>query len=267
MKSRYFLAAGLLGLVVFSGCSRTAEEEEFDSLLNANWKIELEDSGTGDWSDNWMLDGKQATLTNDESGMHFQAGPEIDDFAHHAVLWTKQSFEGDVRIDYDYTRTDDTIRNVTILYVQATGSGEGPYKEDIAEWSELRVVPAMKTYFNNMNTYHISYAAFGTKNDVPEEDYIRARRYMPLLKQGLKGTDLKPDYSRTGLFATGVPHQVTVIRKGRDLYMWIRNAEREYLCHWNNPTLPEVTEGRIGLRHMYSRGARYQNFRVAVLRD
>jgi len=28
--------------------------------------------------------------------------------------------------------------------------------------------------------------------------------------------------------------------------------------------LPEISEGRIGLRHMFTRSARYANFRVSV---
>jgi len=76
----------------------------------------------------------------------------------------------------------------------------------------------MKPYCNNMNTYPISYAAFGAKNDVAEAGSIRSWRDMPRLKKGLTDTELKADYSRTGLFAPGVPHPVTVIRKGRELY-------------------------------------------------
>ena len=41
--------------------------------------------------------------------------------------------------------------------------------------------------------------AFGKQNDEPSEDYVRARRYMPLRKKGLRGTDLKPDFARTGI--------------------------------------------------------------------
>jgi hypothetical protein len=33
----------------------------------------------------------------------------------------------------------------------------------------------------------------------------------------------------------------------------------------SNPELPAVTHGRIGLRHMFTRSARYSNFRVSVL--
>ena len=112
-----------------------------------------------------------------------------------------------------------------------------------------------------MNTYHISYAAFPNNEDTTQ--YIRARRYMPNAT-GLNGSNLKPDYFPEGLFGTGVPHKVTVIKKNRSISMRIENSEQIYYCHMTNPDLPTVTEGRIGLRHMFTRSARYQNFRVSV---
>jgi hypothetical protein len=180
---------------------------------------------------------------------------------------TNASFEGDVKIEYDYTRTDLEIRNVNILYIQATGSGEGPYAKDITEWNELRRVPAMKMYFNHMNTFHISYAAFPMVNDDPENDYIRGRRYVPKLGNGLSGTELSPGYYPDGLFLPGVEHHITVIKTGREILMRIENGEQEYVCRMSNPDLPAVTEGRIGLRHMFTRSARYRDFRISVLDD
>ena len=113
-----------------------------------------------------------------------------------------------------------------------------------------------------MNTYHISYAAFGSKNKDAKKDYIRARRYMC---RGLNGTVLENEYTNTGLFATGVPHKFTIIKSGRDLYMHLRNAQKAMLCHFVNSMFPPITEGKIGLRHMYTRGARYKDFKVSVL--
>ena len=72
------------------------------------------------------------------------------------VLWTRNSFTGDLRIDYSYTRLDDETRCVNILYIQATGYGEGQYAKDISKWNGLRRVPAMRMYFDHMHTYHIS---------------------------------------------------------------------------------------------------------------
>jgi hypothetical protein len=173
--------------------------------------------------------------------MTLTAGPEFKNDAHHMVLWTKQSFEGDLKIDYDYTRLDEETRCVTILYIQATGSGKDPYAADISKWGELRKVPSMRSYFDNMNTYHISYAAFPNSGK-ERKSYIRGRRYMPH-KTGLKGTDLEPDFFPEGLFATGVKHHITVIKKDRDLFMRVENPEQVYYCHMTNRKLPVITEG------------------------
>ncbi|MEK6230864.1 MAG: DUF1961 family protein, partial [Luteolibacter sp.] len=160
--------------------------------------------------------------------------------------------------EYEYTRLDKAPNCVTILYIQATGSGKGPYAKDITKWSGLRKTPAMKMHYNHMHSYHISYAA----NPGTKEAYIRGRRYMPE-RQGLKGTALKPDYSTPKLFATGVKHHITVIKKDRDLHVRVENPDQVVYCHMTNPDLPVITEGRIGLRHMFTRSARYANLRVS----
>jgi hypothetical protein len=88
--------------------------------------LKFSDPCTEDWEDNWFLDGNIATVENTENGMNFKAGPVNRNDAHHAVLWTKESFSGDVKIEYNYTRTDSQTVNVNILYIQATGTGKGP---------------------------------------------------------------------------------------------------------------------------------------------
>jgi hypothetical protein len=237
---------------------------KFEELSRANWQLALEDPCTDDWTKTWTLDGEQATIRHSPDGMDFRAGQVWKDDACHAVLWTKASFAGDLKVDYEYTRTDDADRAVTILYVQATGSGLGPYKRDIAAWSHLRKIPSMRVYWGNMNAYHISYAAFGASKDDPESDYLRARRYLPGPNASLRGTELKPDYFVPGLFDAGAPHQITVIKVGDELYMKVRNNDRTVVCHWKNDSRP-IEEGRIGLRHMYTRAARYRDFRVYTL--
>lgn len=236
----------------------------FEKAAAGSWKESFADPGTGDWKTKWFLDGKVGTVTNSPEGMTLTAGLEFKKDAHHMVLWTKEEFKGDLKIEYDYTRLDDETRCVTILYLQATGSGVGPYHKDISKWNELREVPSMRTYFNHMHTYHISYAAFPNSSD--DTAYLRARRYLPE-KFGLKGTELMPDYFPEGLFEKGVKHHLTVIKKDRDLFMKIENPTLAFYCHFQNRIFPVITEGRIGLRHMYTRSARYQNFTVSVPKD
>lgn len=233
---------------------------EFRRLLDIDWQLRVQDSGADDWRNNWFLDGENATLNNTPDGMEFFAGPTFGNNADHAVLWTRESFEGDVRIDYEFTRLDREHRCVNILYIQATGSGEPPYSEDIAEWSHLRRVPAMREYFGHMNAYHISYAAFGNE-DAITPGYIRARRYMA---SGLDGTEFGGDFDPAGLFEYGVPHSMTAIKGGDHVYLRIRNEERDLLCHWHNTEFPPIERGRIGLRHMFTRGARYRDIRIAT---
>ena len=193
--------------------------------------------------------------------MTLSAGPYFKYDAHDMVLWSEDEFQGDVKFEYEYTRLDNETNCVNILYIQASGSGEAPYHEDITQWYQLRRVPAMRMYFDHMHTYHISYAAF--PNDDDATSYIRARRYIPNAT-GLEGTGLEPDYFPQGLFETGVPHKITVIKKARDLFMKVENAEQTLYCHMENPSLPEISKGRIGLRHMFTRSSRYKNIKIST---
>ncbi|WP_161625591.1 polysaccharide lyase 6 family protein [Cyclobacterium qasimii] len=234
----------------------------FVELSDSKWKKVFYDPCTEDWRNQWSLDGQKATITNQRDGMDFIGGPKAFNDAHHAVLWTKQDFKGDLKIEYEYTRLDNELRMVNILYIQATGSGRPGFDKDISAWADKRNVPSMKSYYNNMNALHISYAAFGTDNTVPGKDYIRGRRYMA---NGLNGTELDNEYEHTGFFDPGVPHKITIIKRDRDIYMHIKNKQKEMLCHFINSKFPPITEGKIGLRHMYTRGARYKHFKVSLL--
>ncbi len=153
------------------------DRKMFEQADSGPWRETFSDGCTGDWKAKWFLDGEIASVTTSEKGMQLTAGPQFKNDAHHSVLWTKDSFDGDLRIEYEYTQ---------------------------------------------------------------------------------------PDYLPKGLFKPGVPHTITVIKKARDLFMRIKNAEQVYYCHMTNPKLPVITEGRIGLRHMFTRSARYKNIRVSV---
>lgn len=241
-----------------------AMADEFDDV-DGVWRLAFSDACVGDWRDNWTLDGVKASASNGPDGLTLSGGPDAADNGQSAVLWTKRPFSGDLKIEYEYTRLDSETKRVNILYIQAAGSGKGPYVKDISRWAGLRTSPSMPVYFNNMNLYHISYAAFENSNQDPREDYIRARRYMPLAGKGLDGTALKPDYSRTGLFETGVAHKIEVVKKGLRISMRVRAPGKELLCRFDASALPPVEEGFVGLRHMSARSARYKDFRVFEL--
>lgn len=234
---------------------------------NQSWSkstLLFEDSGTNNWKQHWMLDGQRSKVVNTGKGMELIAGPEHGNDTCHTVLWTKQSFEGNIGIEYDYTRTDTTTRCVNILYFHSTGKGDDAYPTDIALWNDKRVIPSMRTYFNNMNTYHISYAAFGANQYSGENDYVRLRRYNPK-KEGLSETDVPEDHFNTGLFKTGVTYHIQVFRYNENIEMHVQNnndTTEHVVYQWDASRFPLCDSGRIGLRHMYTRSARYKDFKV-----
>jgi len=234
--------------------------KEFQTLDDSlAWNLKFEDEGKGTWQEKWFLDGKKARITHSKKGMHFQAGPEQGNNSHHAVLWTKKSFEGNLKIEYEYTKTDTMERNVNILYVQATGKDTPPYHKDIAVWSELRETPKMSTYFNNMNTLHISYAAISPEGN----KYVRARRYPTGPQRGFKETVVKPSYDdERSLFQTDETYAITVIKTSDRLFFKVKGKETEKVFTWNLEGWKPIAEGRVGLRHMFTRSARYANFKI-----
>jgi len=260
---KWMVCVLFVSLFAFASGGVPEDRAMFDAAAAGQWQEVFSDSFTGDWHKQWFLDGEVGSVENSTNGMQMTAGPQFGNDAHHMVLWTKESFTGDLKIEYDFTRLDFETRCVCILYIEATGSGKGPYTKDITEWNDLRRVPTMSLYFNHMNALHISYAAYPNYGNV-REPYIRGRRYMPETGKGMKGTDLLPDYFPKGLFEPGVPHHMTFIKKGGEVFMRVQNGEQDYFCHLSNTNLPPVTEGRIALRQMYTRSSVYKNFRVST---
>ncbi|HYW97399.1 MAG TPA: DUF4861 family protein, partial [Bacteroidales bacterium] len=240
---------------------------------DADSRILFEDSMTGDWSENWFLDGKKATLRNTAKGLFFSAGTvtKRDDpkeyHAHHAVLWTKKEFEGDIKISYEMSRVDSSNYGTTLLYIQAQGIGTPPYLKDITAWNELREIPNMATYFTYMDLLSLSF-----------RENLRCRRY-PLRDENLE------QYSGNGYIEPMVDYNFEKILPGktylvevekRAASLRLRLVEKEsrklLIDHtWDTDNIPEVMEpkqiqkGRIGLRHMSTRQFIYRNFKVESL--
>ena len=214
------------------------QKTEFDRLVDLDWKQVFEYVGNTDWKNKWFVDGKHARIQNMEDGMHFCAGPVERDDASHAVLWTKQNFTGDLKIEYDFTRIDDMTKYVNIIYIQATGKGSGAYDKDITTWSELREVPSMRTYFNNMELWHVSYAAFGNDDRPDKLDYVRARRYPVLEGQKFKETQVGESYEDTGLFNPNQNCQIVLIKKGQKLHMRVQAEDVERYFSWDYSDYP-----------------------------
>ncbi|MBT4139124.1 MAG: DUF1961 family protein [Candidatus Latescibacteria bacterium] len=232
-------------------------EKEFDAFSKMKWTEVFSDDGKGNWRDKWKQDGKNGVIKNTENGMDYASGTGSTNHDHE-VLWTKESFKGDLRIEYDFTRLDTLDRNVCILYVQATGLGTEEFPTDIMAWSAFREMPKMSYYFKNMNALHVSYA-------VNVDGYIRARRYPILLNKKWTDTKVPPLYSGEGYFETNKTYRLTVIKKGSLFMMEVKGQGKRKLYGWDTSGFEPITEGRIGLRQMFQRRSLYANFKISRL--
>ena len=268
MKTLTLLVQILIFFSFTAFCQTSSEAEKtFQELLQRDWNEVFYDPGTKKWEKKWFLDGLRARVENTSKGIVFSAGPVTGDQGSHAVLWTHQSFKGDVKIEFDFTRLDAINRDVLLVYIQATGIGEGEYVKDIYAWRELREVPYMRSYFDNMHLLHISFAALGGEDIKGQPDYVRARRYP--LKPGEnfnRTTEIPPTYENTGLFKPGVTYRITLIKTDDKLFMKVENKDSQGFFHWDTSGFSPVTEGRLGFRHMWARCARYGNIRVSEMR-
>ncbi len=237
--------------------------ELFDKVNGLKWKKSFEDECTVDWKQKWFLDGSLAKVENTPEGMIFSAGPNDKANDSHAVLWTKDSFKGNLKIRLEFTRLEDIPNYVNILYIQATGKGVNPYSEDITEWNDLRKVASMNTYYDNMRLLHISYAANAGKNNPNNNrDYVRARLYPRDPSGKFQDTELEPSYTDSGLFKKDVPYVFTCIKTREDLFLKVTGDGKEKIFHWDISKIKVPEAGRFGIRHMCTRIGRYKNVSI-----
>jgi hypothetical protein len=253
----------LVLLCLFSSIAFAVENssKNFEAYKNKAWTEVFNDPCNESWQEKWFLDGEKAKVTNSKEHM------AIDTAKGYAVLWTKKSFEGDLRIEYDFLNVDSHNKGVNIIYIQATGDAQKGHDEDITKWSDRRTSAAMSDYFLNMHTYHVSYAAFGNKPNVDYKDYVRARRYLPEANKGMKNTKMKGEYADTGLFVDKKWVHVTIIKKAKEFWVEFKHPDKTLLCHFVNTKNPPVEKGRIGLRLMPKRLSHFKNFKVMQLKS
>jgi hypothetical protein len=229
----------------------TPAQKAFEAADAHEWITVMEDDGTEDWTQQWSLDGEGVTtVTHTPEGMELHARDD------HMALWTKKSFEGDVKIEYEFTRLDVDGSGVCIIYIQATGDGQENYHKDITQWADDRESPGMGKYFRNMHLYHISYAC----------GYVRGRRYMPIEGKMNTYSELFPEYlvDAESFFEPEVTYKMTLIKNDMAIRMKAEGAGKVLYFKLNNEKCPEITEGPIGFRQMQTRRSRYKNFRVSV---
>jgi hypothetical protein len=267
-----FLVLPLSGLFL-TACQTIRTQENPSSRTGT---VIFEDSFTGDWSENWFLEGDKAILETSEDGLHFIAStipgiwqtrsesPEMRELfdSLHAVIWTRQEFEGEIAVSFEMTRTSEGF--TFLLYMLAQGVGWGPYEEDIADWQELREIPRMSLYFHNMNLTGVTF-----------RNQLRLRRYPWMDEAGVDFTDnLIGEMIDYDQIPVGNTYKVDV--ELRTATMRFRIEEVGNPSNIVDKTFDRIsdldprrpapsTRGRIGLRHMTGTSVQYRNFQVRQL--
>ena len=207
-------------------------KEKYKVLASGNWQQVFTDDCTADWQKQWFLDGNFAKVLNNSEAM------KIDTARGFAALWTKQEFEVDLRIEYDFKRDDDFFgQAVNIIYIQATGDSEEGYDEDITKWSDKRTTAKMSDYFLNMHTYHMSYAAYEKQGGKESED-IHMPRYLPQQNRAMKHSKMTGGYTQTDLFEDKQWVHVTIIKNTKEVFVEFKHPKKTLLCHFKNEDKP-----------------------------
>ncbi len=272
------LSMSFLLICSLTNCSQekndNSEQSETSTqeITTTDSEILLNDSMLSDWQENWFLDGEKATLEHRPEGLYFAGGTVTKEqdpeeyHAHHALLWTKQEFEGDIRISYNWTQVDTSDYGAVLLYVQAQGIGVEPYAEDISKWSELRKISAMEKYFTNMNLISLSI-----------RENVRCKRYPWFDREGnmfQAGGLIDPMVEYDGEVITGRTYQIVVEKRNPMVSMTMTDTVtgKAIINHtWDTSKVDErvepklVTKGRIGLRQMSTKQTIYKDFKVERL--
>jgi hypothetical protein len=270
IKKTHIMTALLAATPLLAFCAGM-QSIKADACCGDASKVLFEDPMTANWQGNWFLDGENAALEHRDGGLAFITDYIVDKNvdraafdAQHAVLWTRQEFEGDIRISYNYTKLPECSWQM-LIYVQAQGIGEEPYIEDIYAWRDLRKVAVMSEYFDHMDLIGLSL-----------RDQVRCKRYPWNDMEGNSlETEFKPRAENKGM-PIGREFNVVVEKRKKSIRLRITDSETgdHVVDHtWDlsdrkirKERDPEYVEkGRIGIRLMGGHKILMRDFKVTQL--
>lgn len=267
------LTGCLAGLLLAACATVDPASKDAASTPSPAGPVLFNDAMASDWQENWFLDGQNAELQHRDGGLDFittesDVPKNVDRApfdARHAVLWTRQEFEGDIRISYTYTVLPGSTYQ-KLIYIQARGIGSGPYAQDIYAWRDLREVAKMDKYFTYMDLIGLSL-----------RDPVRCRRYP--WSDVNRGVELESEFlPRAENKGFEIGHDLDVVVEKRRASILLRITDRQTGQHvvehtWDltdekvlaDRELQFVEKGRIGLRLMGGHKINFSDFKVERL--
>jgi hypothetical protein len=229
------------------------------SAAQDDWREAFVADHKRDWRAEWFLFGDPSrgiTVSNSAAGLTLRAGDGSDPRRDHAVLWSKRTFTGDVRIEYDVTVLDGyaspppKISYCSALLVHAQGATN--YPSDLAAWTAAQANADTSGNFVNTNTrgLQLNYAFVGD---------VRGNRLRLRVNPGYA---LAGQSDITTLFRQGQTCHVSATKAGALLTVHVTDGKATFSHTFTDAGLAAHGSGRIGLRNMNRREARYANLRV-----
>lgn len=252
-------SAGVASIVLLAVAITFGQEER---TARPNWRLAFSDNGTGRWSDDWVLFGnpERISVTNGPDGMTFRAGDGTDANADHAILWSKRSFSGDLRVEWDYTVLDRYSSTIppngycSALMLYSSGAGTFGLPTELLAWpQQARQADTSGRYFHERTRgLQLNYAFVGD----PRGNRFRIRANPGYL--------LGTESDETDFFRPGASYHVAVEKTGAVVGVKVAelSSGREFSTTFADPLLQNYSSGRIGLRNMNRRESRYAKVRV-----
>ena len=179
--------------------------------------------------------------------------------------WDRDEFKN--IYDISWIHHENGLEGVVLAYPEIRSAVDNKIVSDVSLLPTYRDIKAQKTCIDMMRdkaqarrsniTIKLLTTMHGLLLDDPEKSGTY-RKDIPIHRtyfhEIAEPTLIETRLSETLDYVNG--------KKDRDLHVRVENPDEFVYFHMKNPDLPAITQGRIGLRHMFTRSARYTNFRV-----
>lgn len=228
--------------------------EPFSFEPGAEWKTRLQlDLRDPAHLDAFRVQGIVDEVAVTGEGLHIRTVNEPyepDNRGKQMYLWTRDMFEGDLYVDYEFRPNQDF--GLCVLVLQATGMT----REDLERDYPLRTTGNMQwIHSSDMRNYHLEYFRHMTavRNDVDNVALVKNPYQMPIGFSCLDHTLEIGEWHRIQVLQEGP--EITVAFNGRKCFTAV---DRPF---GNNG--PVLNCGRIALRCMINTNVHYRNLAVA----